>query len=153
MTEDYFVYCLKNNLTIFNYNIFLNIIEKKIFYYINEWNLLNENNKIPYKISYYYNFLFLLLEKEILSLKILEKELHSKSIIVFNKDKRGSFSEKFENYEKFINQNIKILKKTHKNVFLTDLNFNNIIGNYKNIKCLELSGEESEFLQKNHLTL
>ena len=29
MTEDYFVYCLKNRLTIFNFTLYLNIIEKK----------------------------------------------------------------------------------------------------------------------------
>jgi len=153
MTEDYFIYCLKNRLTVFNFTLYLNIIEKKIFNYINEWNLLNDNNKIPHKISYYYDFLYLLLEKEVLNLRILEKELHSKSIIVFNKQDSTNYSNNFENYDKFINQIIKILKKLHKNVFLTTLSFNNTIGKYKNLKCLELNGEENEFFQKNNLTL
>ena len=128
-------------------------MKKKIFYYINEWNLLNNNNKIPHKISYYYDFLYLLLEKEVLNLKILEKELHSKSVIVFNKQIPTDSSINFENYDKFINQIIKILKKLHKNVFLTNLSFNKTVGKYKNLKCLELNGEENEFFQKNNLTL
>jgi hypothetical protein len=148
MTKDYFSYSLKNRLTIFNYTLYLNIIEEYIIDYINDWNLLTIDNKVPNKKSYYYNFLYKVLEKEVLDLLKTQKSTHSKSIIIINLNNKGKFYNKFENYKKFLNDNIKILKKLHNNVIFTDLSFVNTNGKYKGINSLSLNGDEVEFLQK-----
>jgi hypothetical protein len=148
MTKDYFSYSLKNRLTIFNYTLYLNIIEEYIIDYINDWNLLTIDNKVPNKKGYYYNFLYNVLEKEVLDLLKTQKSTHSKSIIIINLNNKGKFYNKFENYKKFLGENIKILKKLHNNVIFTDLPFININGKYKGINSLSLNGDEVEFLQK-----
>lgn len=145
---DYFLISLKKRLTIFNYTLYLSIIEKYIIKYIEEWNLLNKSYQVPKKTSYYYDFLYNILKEETEKLKNIEKKLHFKSIILINLEKRGNYSEYFEDYNSFLKQNIKILKKLHKNVKITDLNFNKVNGLYQKIPCLSLTGEEEEFLKK-----
>jgi hypothetical protein len=148
MTNDYFLFSLKNRLTIFNYSLFLGIIEFNTIQYIDNWNLLTENFKIPNKINYYYDFIFNILKEQVIELKKIEKKNHSKSVILLNLQKPSQYSNRFENYDKFLKQNIKILKKLHKRVIFTDLDFTETTGTYMGIKCLEENGEEIEFLKQ-----
>lgn len=148
MTNDYFLFSLKNRLTIFNYSLFLGIIEFNTIKYIDNWNLLTENFKIPNKISYYYDFIYNILKEQVVELKKIEKKNHSKSVILINLQKHSQYSSRFENYDKFLKQNIKILKKLHKNVIFTDLDFTKTTGTCMGIKCLEENGEEFEFLKQ-----
>jgi hypothetical protein len=145
---DYFLFSLKNRLTIFNYTLYLSIIEEYIIKYLKEWDLLNDYSKVSKKTSYYYDFLYKVLKEEIKKLKNFEKENHCKSLILINLHKKGKYSKYFENYDLFLKQNIKALKKLHKNVVLTELDFTKTNGLYKNIQCIQLSGDEEEFLNK-----
>jgi hypothetical protein len=145
---DHFLFSLKNRLTIFNYTLYLNIIEETIIKYIEEWNLLDINYKVPNKIPYYYDFLYKVLKEETKNLQNIQKSTNTKSIVLINLEKHGKFAKYFDNYDVFIKQNTKILKKLQKNVFFTNLDFLKTNGMFKNIKCLELLGEEEEFLKK-----
>lgn len=148
MTNDYFLFSLKNRLTIFNYSLFLGIIEFNTIKYIDDWNLLTENFKIPNKISYYYDFIYNILKEQVLELKKIQKKNHSKSVILINLQKNTQYSHTFEKYDVFLKQNIKILKKLHKNVIFTELEFTKTSGTYMGLKCLEENGEEFEFLKQ-----
>jgi predicted transcriptional regulator len=146
--NDYFLFSVKNRLTIFNYTLYLNIIEETIIKYIEEWNLLDINYKVPNKIPYYYDFLYKVLKEETKNLQNIQKSTNTKSIVLINLEKKGKFAKYFDNYEVFIKQNKKILKKLQKNVFLTDLEFSKTNGTFQHLNCLELLGEEEEFLKK-----
>jgi hypothetical protein len=145
---DYFLFSLKNRLTIFNYTLYLSIIENSIINYIESWNLLDLNYKVPNKKQYYYNFLYKVLKEETENLQNIQKKTNTKSIVLIDLQKQGNLAKYFENYEVFIKQNTKIMKKLHKNVFFTDLSFNKTNGSFQNLKCLDLFGEEEEFLKK-----
>jgi hypothetical protein len=145
---DYFLFSLKNRLTIFNYTLYLSIIENSIINYIESWNLLDLNYKVPNKKQYYYNFLYKVLKEETENLQNIQKKTNTKSIVLIDLQKQGNLAKYFENYEGFIKQNAKIMKKLHKNVFFTDLSFNKTNGSFQNLKCLDLFGEEEEFLKK-----
>jgi len=145
---DYLFLSLKNRLTIFNYTLYLNIIEETIIKYIEEWNLLDKDYKVPNKIPYYYDFLSKVLKEEIDKIKKIQKNTNTKSIVLINLQKKGKFSKYFNNYDVFIKQNVKILKKLEKNVFITDLEFSKTNGTFQYLNCLDLLGEEEEFLKK-----
>jgi hypothetical protein len=152
MIEDFLVYSLNNRLLIFKFNDYLDIIEKNIFEYVDEWNLLTENYKIPERISYFEEFMIKSLKEQIFLFKSIQKKTHSKGIVIFNEHLNSGFSKKFENYESFKTTFKKVIKKLYKQSYFVDLQFNTINGVYLNIKCVEPNGEESEFLQKNNLT-
>ena len=145
---DYFLFSLKKRLTIFNYTLYLNIIEEYIINYIEEWNLLDLNYKVPNKIPYYYDFLYKVLKEETNKLKNIQKNTNTKSVVLINLEKQGNFAKYFDNYEIFIKQNAKIIKKLQKNVFFTNLQFSKTNGTFQSLKCLDLLGEEEEFLNK-----
>jgi hypothetical protein len=145
---DYFLFSLKNRLTIFNFTLYLGIIEKYIINYIENWNLLDSNHKVPNKKQYYYDFLYKVLKEETEKLQNIQKKTNTKSIVLIDLQKQGNLAKYFENYEIFIKQNAKIMKKLHKNTFFTNLSFNKTNGVFQNLKCLELLGEEEEFLKK-----
>lgn len=145
---EYLFFSLKHRLILINYNLLLIIIGTKVIDYINEWNLL-KNNKVPNIKKYYFNYLNLIIKEELLKINLIEKQLLSKSYFIFNKiDKSQIWSLFFENCDNFNFQTKSIIKKTTK--FATEGDFLNFKSSsfYKNVKILEYTGEEEEFLKK-----
>lgn len=152
MINDFAVYSVNRRLLIFKLNNYTNIIEENLYKYIDEWNLLTENFKIPNKISYFEDYLTSSIKEQVFLFKKAQKLLSSKGIVVYNPNLNSSFTCKFENYNKFTSKIKSIIKKLYKNTYFTELQFNNTIGLYLNYRSIDLNGEEIEFLQKNNLT-
>lgn len=148
-SSDYIFFCLKNRVILLNYALFLIIIGNKVLSYIEEWNLL-KGNKVPNYKKYYLSYLNLLIEEEFSKIKVLENIFYSKSLFIFNIPQKNHFCigffENFENFNKHVKE---IVKKHHKKIIKSNLSFDKKSSLYKNIKVIELSGEEEEFLKKH----
>lgn len=148
MINNFACYSVKSRLLVFRLNSCTDIIEENLYSYIDRWGLLTENHKIPNKVGYYEDYLVSSIKEQVFLFKESQKLLRSKGIIVFNPNMVSNFTSKFENYKKFTSKIKDITKKIYKDTYITDLQFNNTTGIYLNYKCLELNGEEIEFLQK-----
>lgn len=152
MINDFAVYSVNRRLLIFKLNNYTNIIEENLYKYIDEWNLLSEDYKIPDKIRYFEDYLISSIKEQVFLFKKAQKNLHCKGIIVYNPEISSVFTSKFVNYKKFTGKVKSIIKKMYKNTYFTELQFNTTIGLYLNYRSVELNGDEIEFLQKNNLT-
>lgn len=145
---NYLFFSLKHRLILINYNLLLIIIGTKVIDYINEWNLL-KNNKVSNNKKYYINYLNSLIKEELKKIEEIKKEVSSNYIIIINNINNNeiwtSFYENFlileKTFKKILKQNTKYCVKTN------NINFNNFYY-YKNLKTLEINGEEEEFLKK-----
>jgi hypothetical protein len=153
MVNNFAFYSVKHRLLVFKLNNYTNVIEENLFKYIDEWGLLTPDYKIPNKVKYFEDYLVSSIKEHVFLFKIAQKSLNSKGIIIYNPNMISNFTNKFENYNKFTSKVKSIVKKMYKNTYFTELQFNKVTGLYLNYQCIELNGEEIEFLQKNNLTL
>ena len=145
---DYIYFCLKNRLLLINYNILFIIICNNVIKYIEDWNLLL-NNKVPDKKKYYINYIKNYIKEEIILINNLEKKLNTnKKIIIYNNiDNKQYNLFYFENIIKFDSHVKSVLKTIFPNYIKTNLNFYKSKFCYKQVKVIEMTGEEEEILK------
>ncbi len=145
---DYLQIDLKNRILILNFNIYLNSIMPDIVDYLNEWGLIKESQIKGTEKTLKY-FIEKKVLEEIKTFKEKYKTLHFKGLIVLNfLENNMPWESYFLNKEKIVKSIKRLFLKNYKNSFESFNTFNKTEGFYKSYNCLNLSGEEKEFLIK-----
>ena len=145
------IFYLKYRIIVFPVHEYLPHLADNIIKLFKDWELA-EGTLITQKEKYFKYFL----EKEIDSIldifKIMFKDVNAKILTIYKeKHLHKDYQMWFEDSTKFSSNVKKVFKKKtkyFKEIKNDKLLFNNYKGEFKNLKCGEPTGEETEFLQK-----